>query len=656
MKDTQSPMKTSVIKRAPEGGSVMLIQSKEPLFLLKASHSPEDGLRISILFNYTGKSAEDMTYEEIDNQDYHVNTDLDHIIGHIIHDEEKISDYSKEDLQEFKEFINDILPEKAIDWIINNRKSISGLEEWTNFLSLGDKEARAQALHEFPTLSKYLMYMENTMEAIDSRKEILPYLSKDISEMIPNSLGVFFERHAKGDSTSVAKKIMSIESMARNHIQENGPFKDFYVARLESLVRACALTREDQIPKNITSVAHMCNFYGETINHSKATSLSVDPYLRVAKGLKNDEWGIAYARLKNERYDSRRLVRDYICDVSSKIFGAVWVDIVRKSIDPEIMHEISQISEKLWSKQDISDNEGKLISCFMDLYSNNFQSAGYRYFFNFPSDISKDIIKVLCSRSSLKRIGELQERWHHTTNTIQMKSMKDTGLITWSPVLGKVPLGEGLFAREITSNIELEEQGRLQKNCIGGHHKKILSGSRKKMNAVFSIEDEEGNILSSVDMECRIHENRKLAHSEASWSVAEHKAIRNSEPSERAHTAVSDLKKILSDLPVRDVQKYADSICANTSRIIDRLQIATSMISMNPCNPDIPDIVLEAIQPVLPKSLRGLSLEDWKQEISKSEDQKLQSALSLITSNASRISEELKEIHQYTLQDERFEL
>lgn len=663
-----------------DGGAVFILRNENPIFTLLVTDRPDEGVLAEVIMTPDAMSRGAVSailsnpagYVEAEVHDLlsfgaAMDAPVDTLIYKCLtmHAPEGFSGYSGDQIQALQDFILERIPESGAQWIKANPTVSGKAMRWVNFLSMGDKEARAQALHEFPIVAGSLLEMPMTVSAIDERKEITEGLAADLKDILGKGLVKFLdgspgapeltEKSRDAICLSTARKLLVAEAVARNHLSSNAEDSsgrlaqqaiDFFVEtdkkNLNSMVKAIALVRRDQIPDDWNTMVRMRDFFRESITQKITTDLTFSPYMRLAKGIKKDQWAAGFRRLKSSGYDDLSLIRDYLGSTSGRIAAAISIDIMRDCIPRETHDEIAKLSEALWSKKELTPEEAHRMASFLDLCEHDYSKSNTTNISMNVRSIRSDVKRLISGAASLKTIEELQARWHFNNGTIERKVMSDTGTMSWKPILGRIDLGGGIVGREITDSASLMEQGSREKHCIGGHAMRILSATNGNMKAVFSIETEAGDILSTVELGGKI--TGRGANEEAFWHNCEHRAKRNSAPSEEAQSAVIKLVDILNDLPASRSRRYAASIGLNPSKLISELQRFTTMMSVNPCNPDIPEIALEAVNAVLPKSLRDMSLEGWRNAITRNPESESCKALAEIREKATKVAQKILDI------------
>lgn len=541
---------------------------------------------------------------------------------------EDIAGYTAAQVSEAARFIEDRYAREALDWLCSASIDARSVSAWLTFFALGDQAARSQAVQEFPVIASSLLSLPNVMRAIDARTEIAPELAIDLRPMIRDFMtekgntAIASAIDTSGVdvdtlSTSVARKLMHIEGLARRSLaSDSGQKSDFLLVNLSEyylnrLVKTLAFTRWDQIPNDWPKVASMTSCFILAEQCALNARMSVAPVLRAIRNTSSDGWPDLEGKLKTFTKSEATLVRDYLHATSQRVASGIAVDMLRQRIAPDAFAQIASGSEALWGGNPVSALQADMLSEFVKIGGYNFHSS---LGFNIRSEmeaIRDRISRAICTRFSMKHLSEMQERWHFNTAQITSKSLSDTGNISWTPLLGIVSLDSGLRAVELADSASLSEQGARERHCVGGHAMRILNAGKDTGIAIFSIEREDGHILSTIEMTAIIH-NSKGKSPQITWGVSEHKAAQNSVPCPAAQAAASELLSRIMDLPAGETLAYIDTIARNPDKLLGEMQNLVALMMVNPCNPDIPEIAIAASDPVLPRSLRGLSPEEWR--------------------------------------------
>ena len=545
--------------------------------------------------------------------------------------------YEEEQVAAMGAFIRARAPEPAIAWMSAARLAEGETFRWLQLFADGDREARAQAVWELPVHAASLIRMPGLVEAIDARREVLPELSRsaqdEIRKLCPDSKPTGDMTSSFRDvrsalwgsaglkdvdldklAASVGRKLLKVEQLARQEAREPEALSQVADSLAEMnrapLIRALTVVRDDQLPPDWSGVVNMRAAVSAAENAAGRMKLSMAPFLRRFARVKPDGWAEALASLPGPR--EAQLVADYIETTSSRIAGSVMVGLIREHLSAEAFDRVRGIAERIWAREDVTPGDAQIVTPFLELCSYGYRHPNVLR----PLDTIKGIVAArIGQNTSLKQIGELQERWHHNHMLLESRAMSDSGELTWQALTGDVTLQGDTVARELNSSKLLGDQGRRERHCVGGHAPRILTSTEKEVRAVYSLETAEGEILSTVEVRGTVIAGSHRAPPSATWSIAEHQAERNTPPCLRARKAAQELLTHLQDMHVDRSIQYTDMLKANPGNLVPSLQGAVAKFRMNPTNREIPEIVLGASDMILPRGLRGRTVEEWSDDI-----------------------------------------
>lgn len=145
-----------------------------------------------------------------------------------------------------------------------------------------------------------------------------------------------------------------------------------------------------------------------------------------------------------------------------------------------------------------------------------------------PSDL-------LISYPAIK-IHQMAKRWHHIY-TFFVANKLDRHLPTWPALIGTPVKADGLSVVSLVSREALVNESEALNHCSWMYVRNCVRGTTH----IVSIRDPNGNSLSTAEI--RLTEPGAIAM----YSVVQHRARKNSEPSESCHRALSVALEQLSD-------------------------------------------------------------------------------------------------------------
>lgn len=448
--------------------------------------------------------------------------------------------------------------------------------DWLDFLSQGDRDARAQAMQAFPHFHEDLLKDVDIQNAIDDRQPLLPLIAKKYN-LSPQS----------------ARRLGVIEAGIGKAIAQDGRLTGscFSPSNIPMLCKAVSWIRNDQMPETETDILAMTALF-RAYSAFKTTNGADDTLpKRFNSTIKADQWATAHTFFRKEFLSQE--MRGFLEDLSNKISTAITSEAIRNSgVDLEALQDISR---QVWEKKKITDAEHDVLVDFMKAIAS---TAGYRP----PLAIRMAISRHLACEFTPKEMREACVRWHHIRQTLEDQIMTSPVNITWSPLKGRVELGD-VTARELHGSAMLKAQGATEKHCVGGYASRILAGTSEKGDLIFSLEQND-RILSTLHLEVTSPSYLKSFE----VNIIEHKSTRNSRPCEVARAAAAHLEAALSDVPFKEMRTYLRGVEKNSDNIRDKLAGSVTMFGGNFFNPDLPEEIVETYRPVMPRKLKGLSV------------------------------------------------
>lgn len=561
--------------------------------------------------------------------------------------------YSAEQCAALLDFLQERVPMRALEWlghdagmIRSDRRRLGwSTVDWLRFFSEGDAEARAQAFWSLPTICREIPSSMELLAAIDRREEIYPALVRKVRMVIDQEISPFSASGMTGGlaqapsivklrgpnwdptpgvrempgiadvdldrlSRSIARKMLKIDRILARSIQTGRDLEVWSEAKdrnnLTRMTNMLSIVRMDQIPDSVEDIDAMQEAMTAAGMAAYTMQISFAPMLRVMSRVTRTGWKDAGLELGSTA--SQTLIRDFVRSTASRISSSIVVDRMTRSVGAETMTRIMKAAEAIWAREDVPETDARMSKAFFKF------CASWGPASSLLQELRPALAQLISERVSLKTLEELQVRWHHINQRIENQVMADSGEMTWSPLIGTVDLPNGLKAVELTSSGRLAEQGRRERHCVGGYAPRILSSTDGQMRTVFSIEDKRGDILSTAEIIGKMVKGKSGRMTGAIWDIAEHRSKGNSSPGPRATYAVRALVDTLNDLPAPVSKAYARMLATNPSSLLDALQGAVATFGLNPTNPDIPRISLEAVDDVLPRHLRGRGVEDWAQD------------------------------------------
>lgn len=561
--------------------------------------------------------------------------------------------YSAEQCAALLDFLQERVPMRALEWLGHDagmirsdpRRSSRSTVDWLRFFSEGDTEARAQAFWSLPNICREIPSSVELLAAIDRREEIYPALVRKVRMVIDQEISLFSASGMTGGlaqapnivklrgpnwdptpgvrempgiadvdldrlSRSVARKMLKIDRIVASNVQTGKDLEAWSKAgdrgNLTRMVNMLSIVRTDQIPDSLEGIDAMQSAVRAAGMAACTMQISFAPMLRIMSRAPRNGWNDV--KLELGSMTSQTLIRDFVRSTAVRIASSIVVDRMTQGIGVGTMTRIMKTAEAIWARKDVPETDALMSKAFFKSCSSWGPAA------NLLRELCPIVRNLLTERVSLKTLEELQVRWHHINQRIESRVMADSGEMTWNHLIGTVDLPNGLRAVELTSSGRLAEQGRKERHCVGGYAPRILRSTNSQMRAVFSIEDGQGNILSTAEIIGTMVKGKSGRMTGATWDIAEHRSKGNSSPESRATHAARALVDSLNELPVHVSKAYARMLATNPSSLLDALQGAVATFGLNPTNPEIPKISLEAVDDVLPRHLRGRGVEDWARD------------------------------------------
>jgi hypothetical protein len=495
--------------------------------------------------------------------------------------------------------------------------------EVLSYFTSGNMEARRQAAETFPLAISDLMKDETFCHKVDTRSELRPFVAQHLGlsasemrvymrfEAAFSSLG-YAENNPAGTAAplSIISRPGNVEDVQKG-ASEQTLFSNILFSIRTSPRNACQFVAEaakririDQLPKpgtemNNIDVLSAIGAHLSSYSHAGSYGLGHAAYDRFLSRVKVGTWHETSKRLEKQ-FEKMSDIDDYLRFLGRCQFNMGVMSTIRETgcFDLE---EISTAADRIIADLEV-DNEAALkLSEFLNFVD---------YFKHRDTYRGSGIGELIGSAASLKTISEMSERWHHMVGNIENELMSSSENIEWEPLLpgGSVTLGD-YVCREIHSSVDLIEQGRKEKHCVGSYSRDILNARVGSIKQIFSIENRNGDILSTAEIFGSCLEGEDVV----AFSCLQHKAKRNTMPDAGAEAAVEDLCEHLRTLPVDAVKEYVAKINSDPKNLKIQLIETINAFGVNICNPDIPETILENIKDVLPKSLRDMSLDQWRE-------------------------------------------
>lgn len=288
---------------------------------------------------------------------------------------------------------------------------------------------------------------------------------------------------------------------------------------------------------------------------------------------------------------------DFVSMMGVALETAITTGIARK-LAPESLASCAEVIPRIVKGEDITDTSDASVQA-VEGYCNALRMAGIA-----RSSLRSTCQSIVAEHVSLKRFREYAERWHHRQSAMREKAMSVPAELKWEPLVGQVSLG-GLVARELRSNRDLEAQGRVQNNCVGGYTDVLINSTAEKVELIFSIEDDQ-DVHSTI----RVVGDRRHRRAGYDWRVGEHSAHSNKAPSSLARRAATDL--------LEHLQAVAPDAVSDYGRRMTRTEGLPAMVSRvmedsraNVFDAGAPETLLAAYESVTPRQLRAWTVEDW---------------------------------------------
>ena len=299
-----------------------------------------------------------------------------------------------------------------------------------------------------------------------------------------------------------------------------------------------------------------------------------------------------------------RTATDFTTMIGIALEGAITTAIARRHA-PESLAACEEIIPRVVGGESL---DGLSDSCAeaAERYCDALLAAGRQ-----RSALQSACKKIVAEHFSLKRFREFSDRWHHQQAAMREAAMSVKADLNWDPLVGSVALG-ALSARELCSNRELEKQGRVQNNCVGGYTDVLIGSNKAKVELIFALEDD-----TAVHSTIRVVASRQHGRKGYDWYIGEHAAHSNNAPSAVARKSAADLLEHLGALPADSIAAYGQRM-ARTEGLPSKIAKAMENSRGNVFDARAPEKLLGAYASVLPRQLRSWTADDWTCAVSES--------------------------------------
>ena len=216
--------------------------------------------------------------------------------------------YPKEQLDEMRNVARGSLPAESLPLLMRMQSYGSvKLLDVLNFLSSGDTEARRQVLISYPLATCVLIENEAFRSEVDSRREISPFLSRNL-ELDASQMRIFtrFERAISELSYRQDNELGSAIPWKRtsryNSPQHNAPD----LSQVRSLARdASTRMKLEQLSDGREAADHTDTLlalraFNIASEGQRSTNLGAAPFDRVLRRVQAGQWGDASERLSKQ--------------------------------------------------------------------------------------------------------------------------------------------------------------------------------------------------------------------------------------------------------------------------------------------------------------------------------------------------------------------
>jgi hypothetical protein len=517
--------------------------------------------------------------------------------------------YAQEDIRIFARMISERMPVGAIDILRRPvlRRDAPMIDQ-VNYLSCGDRDARIQALRSVPMHTGPLLSDPSFRDLVDRRAPLTPLIAER-GRLEPAEM----RRYAQIETrlgTILARVLNGEEPLIRDPLAKPGGYSS-QILRLDTdilrpiAVQAARLLRADQIPQTPEETVDMLTYVSEANRLRSALNLGEGPFRRHLRrvppaGAGEGAWGPACAHLQAQLPE--RETSDYLRSLSTALVTGLLIDRLRDR--PELEFDrLARAAQALREKGEPDPADAAPLAA----YVHDLTKEHHRL-----NQIRTEMTRLIGEGHTIKSLREAQVRWHHVRQNFENEVMTSRDPLAWAPLLGEIDL-DGVRAVELTTSAALDRQGQLERHCVGGYTGVVMGATSERASLIFSLE-REGRILSTIEL---VVSQSPWDKKEISWRISQNKAAGNAEPEDAALRAGMRLRDALAELPKRQVRDYLTGIRTNATQIRDQLALATTRLGGDVVNPDLPERVLAVYAEVLPKTLRGISLDGLIGELSR---------------------------------------
>lgn len=464
----------------------------------------------------------------------------------------------------FWDFMKRYSPQRGID------------EHLFNFTGNGDAEARSQFLQIFPAGSYDMISNPNIIRAVDER---LP-----LKQVISN------EYHLTTDDM---KRFMAIQTVFQKH--------KTYIPQLMKFLHMSQIRSNLGTAKNMYDIDNLCDAMDVRIELKRILSCDDKGVLMSYLNTKNPEnW---HTLIKDLRSNKKLMdIKDYMNGME-KMFLACEIDDFLSINMPTVKKMAAKAITNFMSGKEVIHADLNALRGIQEyvrhipIYINNNKKDKNDRGLAWP---------IIVHNSTLKNLIKLSDVWHKKAPAIAAKNLSEGKTdVVWAPLLGNVDLGDGITARELSSNKDLINQGKSQNHCVGHYASKIINSTLKgPMVIIFSIEKED-DVLSTAEIHITFKQDKNIE----SVEVVQHRGMSNEEPGADAKKAIGELVSTVHQIRSEAIKEYQQNLTSESDMYSKCLKLVNDM----GCNVFIPGVAQQYLKDMadcIPKDLRNKSIKD----------------------------------------------
>lgn len=529
------------------------------------------------------------------------------------------NDADKAIVSALKGFLPKIMSQKAFDLlsvlppavvVVNGQPQGEAFAPNIAYLTGGNPTARLQALSSNLGLRDLLLSNAHIREGIDNRAQL--------NEMVTEHYGF-----TKTQFNAFRKICKSVSTYLKDYDAHDSQYTTTWMADTDTLAQTARLVRPDQVPSDWRSTNDMIFKVKGLKAFVGSLNLGQSFLKRTIRPIKPDEWTEALPGVEQGRYSFDKGLSDYIGATANLMSSAIILDeLLRQS--PDLLAGAASSASRLISGEDLSEDETATLSEPTSFFNRKEIKQLHRI-------LGEQLSEVFASHANMKELRERATRWHHINQLLDSQVVSEGMDIYWSPLAGEIDLDD-VLAVEKTSSKSLAEQGKAENHCVGSYVNVVLSPPYGAVKSIFSLEDKAG-ILSTIEVQISKSYDDK-GKSRLVVQNIQHQAHSNTPPSAKAERAAIGLIEAINKMPQEHLKTYFESIQNNSHNLRQKVSQTIGAWKGNVYDEGFTQTALEVFDEVLPRKLRGQSIQSLRDKIDAQIDSKGGGAITEIIEQA----------------------